>query len=357
MYERIGIAGLGLMGGSLAKAIRKGGLAKTLVAADADERTLMQAKDDGIIDAYSKEAEIFRGSEIVFLCLPVQKIKSFLTELSSVIDNDTVVSDMGSTKEDICSTALSLGMAANFVGGHPMCGAEKSGYEAATATLFENAYYILIPTMENSAALAKVKNLIEGVKALPVLLDANEHDRIVAMISHLPHLAAVSLVNAVEKCDNGYLHNLAAGGFKDLTRIASSSPEMWQDICVSNKDNILAGLDKVLFELGRFKERITGGGSTEDLFRAAKAYRDSFESGRKSEIVETYRITLDVEDRPGIIARVAAILAEQDINISNIGINNSREMEEGILEIRFYDKKSCDLSYDCLREQGYRVFK
>ena len=264
---------------------------------------------------------------------------------------------MGSTKMEIIRKVVELGISGHFVGGHPMTGGEKSGYEAASENLFENAYYILIPSEDNAPALNKVKTVIEGLKSLPVMLDAEKHDQILSMISHLPHLVAIALVNAVRNCGDNYMHTLAAGGFKDLTRIASSSPEMWEEICRSNQKNILSSIGLFCDELNVFKEKITEDKSTKAIFTEAKNYRDSFDSNRRSEIIKTYRITVDVEDRPGIIAEIAAVLAKEEINISNIGINNSRETDEGILDIRFYNSESRDKSYACLLNDGYRVFK
>lgn len=355
--KKIGIAGLGLIGGSLAKAIKREKLRYHIVASDANVNALTSALFDGVIDEYGTTPEVFHKCDLVFICVPVLMACDYLKQLSQYVSDSTIITDTGSTKNDIEQVAKALGLEQQFVGGHPMAGSEKSGYEAAVPNLFENAYYVLSENNDNTKSVSCVREIVQDIGALPMVMAAKTHDEVVSMISHVPHLVASSLVNAVDDINSPAMKILAAGGFKDITRIASGSPIMWRDICVSNATNIVVGLDRVIQQLQRFKQTVQQSNGTEMLLQKAKTYRDTLQDNRQSEIVPIYRITVDVDDRPGIIAEVASRLAEQSINISNIGINNSREMEEGVLEICFYERESRNRSFDYLNHLGYKAYK
>ncbi len=357
MLRQVGIVGLGLIGGSLAKAIRRHGLAEFIAAVDADRRALDRALSEGIIDQADTECGLLKQADIIFLCVPVLLAPAYLKKLTKTVHSQAIITDTGSTKSGIVATAEQLCIEHRFVGGHPMAGSEKSGYSASAGNLFENAYYILCENESNRDACGRVHALIRRIGALPMLLDAEQHDEIVGMVSHVPHVVASALVNAAAQSDEPAMRLLAAGGFKDITRIASSSPQVWRDICQANEANIAKGLQSVINQISRFQAVLARGEETEKQFIQAKQFRDGLADNRKSLLPRVFRITVDVEDRPGIIAEISGILAMKEINISNIGINNSREMEEGILEICFYDSESRDSSYAVLSAVGYRVFK
>lgn len=241
-----------------------------------------------------------------------------------------------------------------------MAGSEATGYRAARANLFENAYYILTPGQSTpSWAVDKLTGFVRGFGALPIVLEPGRHDYATAAISHVPHVLAAALVNAVRRLDgeDRIMHTLAAGGFKDITRIASSSPEIWESICLTNKENIADILDKLTDGINDFKSALCKEEKDrlKQLFSEAKKYRDSFHDNRVGAIVKTYDIIVDVEDKPGVIAAIASLLGEHQINIKNIGINNSREMEGGAMEICFYDRDSQALSLEILKNAGYTV--
>ena len=196
--------------------------------------------------------------------------------------------------------------------------------------------------------------------AIPLVLSGEEHDRATAAISHVPHVIASMLVNTVGSLDGpeSYMKTLAAGGFKDITRIASSSPELWTGICISNKDIILDTLSHFESDLNKFKNDLKNEEKTgiHDFFLSARDLRSTF-SERKSLIQKTFDILVDVDDKPGIIAIIASALAKENINIKNIGILNNRETEDGALEIQFENEESRESGIEALIQLGYKAKK
>lgn len=358
----IGIIGLGLMGGSLAKAIREKCAPSLITAYDIHETSLNQALGEGVIDAISDDDyKAFGSCDLIFLCAPVQKNMVSLKKLIAVTPSTCVITDIGSTKKEIIDLAKTLDCH-HFIGGHPMTGSEKSGIIASNSHLYENAYYILTPTPQTPDGMTKLlSSIITEIGALPIIVEPEDHDYITATISHVPHLIASSMVNMVKKLDNtkGQMHTLAAGGFKDITRIASSSPDMWQQICLTNKHKIMDIIDCFQNELKSIKEHIQQNHSEEiwHFFADSRDYRNSFSDHATGSIIKTYKVTVDVVDEPGIIAKIATVLSHNGINIKNIGINNNREHEEGVLEILFYDAHSRDMSIQILTGMAYKIYQ
>lgn len=362
MIKKIGFIGLGLIGGSLAKAIKNSNPSPYIVAYDINSDSLRMAKESHTIDDYTlKLDDNFSDCDIIFLCAPVKYNIEALKQLLPILNSNCIVTDVGSTKLDIMSEVKRLEFN-NFIGGHPMTGSEKTNYESSSSHLFENAYYILTP-MESTQSdmLHTLQQIILSIGALPVIVDSKEHDYITATISHVPHIIASALVNVVKELDNedGYMHTLAAGGFKDITRIASSSPTMWQQICLTNKDQILDVIISFQDALDKIKNHISSKNNEEiyNFFLTARDYRDSFSNKKLGPIVKYYEIVVDVVDKPGIIAEIATLLSNNSISIKNIGIINNRESEQGVLEIIFYDALSQQKSIELLTKMNYKVYK
>ena len=361
--QKIGFIGFGLIGGSLAKIWRKKHPDYVFIAYNykqAENKELMMAREDGVLNEIVTSITDFSDCDIVLLSAPVLSNISYLEELKKVVKSDCIITDVGSVKGSIADEAVRIGITGQFIGGHPMAGSEKTGYSNASVTLFENAYYILTP-FENTEEekLIRLRTLIEETKAVTVVIDAKRHDYITAAISHVPHVIASSLVGVVAKTDeeNGLLAMLAAGGFRDITRIASSSPAMWRDICLSNKESISVFLDKYIEELKGIKELIAD--KNEDrlyrLFESNKDYRDSLPL-RKSNMAVSHEILLYVPDEPGSIAIMASILAAKGISIKNMGIAHNREFSDGVLRIEFYDSNSKEEAIIAIKERNYKIF-
>ena len=243
-----------------------------------------------------------------------------------------------------------------------MTGSEKSGFSNAKAHLIENAYYILTPT--EKVAEEKVtayRDFIASLKALPIVLDYKEHDNITGTISHLPHIIASTLVNFVHDTDSEdeLMKALAAGGFKDITRIASSSPVMWQQICLKNGKNISRILGEYINALEHAKSLVDSGDEPAlySMFESSRDYRDSMPGSSAGPIKKQFALYCDIIDEAGGIATIATILASNNINIKNIGIIHNREFEEGVLRIEFYDEASSSKATALLQKYHYIVYE
>ncbi|MDF1616257.1 prephenate dehydrogenase [Petrocella sp. FN5] len=362
MIKQIGFIGFGLIGGSLAKSIRKYGLAEKLIAYDLHQAPLYQAINEGVLDYVATSLEDgFELCDLIFLCCPVKINIEMFNKLVGIVHDQCIITDVGSTKCDIHNALDTLNTNIKFVGGHPMTGSEKSGYEASSSQLFENIFYILTPSKTSRQEDVDVlKNLVIGIDSIPLIMDASIHDKTTASISHVPHVLAALIVNAVKHLDtdHGYMHTLAAGGFKDITRIASASPVMWQQICLSNKEPILDVLDYYKTMLITIEHYIKEEDAHHlfELFSEAQAYRNTFNDTSSGIFPRQYSFSVDVEDEPGIIAKIATLLSEAKINIKNIGIINNREIDNGVLNILFEDQSHMDLSITLLRNLGYTIY-
>ncbi len=354
----IGIIGLGLIGGSIAKAIKEKTNIK-IVASSRTEKSLADAKADGVIDEYTlDDLSIFSDCDIVFICTPVDKIPEYVKKLIPYIKSDCIITDVGSTKANIYDKMLEFENIC-FIGGHPMAGSEKTGYKSSKAHLLENAFYILTPTPNiTDDQLKTMFELVRLTGAIPMVLNAYLHDYTVAAISHVPHLIAAVLVNTVKNLDdeNQYMHTLAAGGFKDITRIASSSPEIWDSICQDNSDEISKVWNVFKKSVDYVDTALKNKESLYNFFDDAKNYRNTFTVKKATVLGSIYKITVDMKDRPGEIGTITTILSSQNINIKNINILNSREYSEGALEILFDSQADEDKAIHILEFMNYTIF-
>ena len=357
MYN-IGIVGLGFLGGSLAKSLAKLECIGKIIAYDNNFESLKLAKEENVIQDYSLDIdEKFHDLDIVFICTPVKLIPDMARRLEKVVKKDCVITDTGSTKKSIIEESKKLNV--EFIGGHPMVGSERSGYKTSKELLFENSYYIITKsekTTENSLNI--LKELIEGIGAIPIIIDENKHDYITATISHVPHVIAATLVNMVKRLDdeNETMKNLAAGGFKDITRIASSDPTMWENICSENKEEILKVLSEFKSILNSFESGIESDDRIYNFFDSSKKYRDSFAS-KKINGNNMPELDISIKDENGAIAKIATLLSNNDIGIRNIEVLNNRENNFGALKVIVRNYNERDKGYNVVKEAGYEVVK
>ncbi len=363
-FETFGFIGLGLIGGSLAKAIRHSWPESRIMAYTRTSKTAETALKEGAIDLICESVSdpAFSDCDLIFLCAPVQTNTEAVGRIKGILKKDALLSDVGSVKTGIHAAVKAAGLNGRFIGGHPMCGSEQSGYEFSQEHLFENSYYILTPSEGTPQALIdSYRELVSAFGALPIVLDYREHDFATAAVSHLPHLIASSLVNTVHELDSKdeLMKTIAAGGFKDITRIASSSPEMWQDICVSNNENIAEVMDTFIGELEKSRDAMMSGDkkSIYRMFESSRDYRDSFSDSSLGSIKKTYQIYCDIVDESGAIATIATVLAVNGISIKNIGIVHNREFDEGVLRIEFYEEEPSKAAAEILRQHRYRVWE
>lgn len=361
--NQIGFIGLGLIGGSLARTIRRIYPQADIIATSGHRETVEAAAKEGVIsNDRLLEMKDFSDCDLIILCCPVRKNIEYLQALKPYIKPGCLITDVGSVKGDIHRSVKELDMEECFIGGHPMAGSERTGFSASTSYLLENAYYILTPTEKTSVHdLEDFRLFIASLGAVPLVMDYDRHDHATASISHLPHIIAASLVNLIAETDDEQetMKTIAAGGFKDITRIASSSPEMWQHICASNREQILQLIDAFTAELHRMRDYIDRKASNEigSFFAQAKNYRDSINISTAGPIRQIYECFCDLIDEAGGIATIATILASNNISIKNIGILHNREFEHGVLHIELYDAQALKQAVALLRKYHYTVYE
>ncbi len=360
---------LGLIGGSVARAIREKHPDSTIIAYNRSPRSLDEAISDGVVDraVYQEEFEAngfsaFSDCDLIFLCAPVQKNEEFLALLKDVISGTCVITDVGSVKTGIHEAVKRLGMEANFIGAHPMAGSERVGYSNSKASILQNAYYILTPTQSvPKEKVEEYKALVESFDSIPLVISHEQHDYIVAAISHLPHVIAASLVNLVKDSDSeeGLMRLIAAGGFKDITRIASSSSDMWEQICMTNTDNIRRLLEAYIDSLKSIDASLSAhkGSDIHELFDTARQYRDSFTTIGSGPIKVNYRLFVDIADEPGALATIATLLATHGISIKNIGIIHNSEYQGGNMRIEFYTPEELEYAAKTLEDKRYTIHR
>ena len=327
-----GFIGLGLIGGSIARALKKSVPDIKIIACDINREALLLAKEAAVADVVTPAIDAsFTQCDYLFLCAPVRGNDGNLEAVKAVMKPGCLLTDVGSVKTAIHEAVREAGLEESFIGGHPMAGSERVGFANSKASLLENAYYILTPTARVPREKVEAyRDLVAGMGAIPLILDCRKHDYVTAAISHLPHVIAASLVNLVRDSDSedGIMRLVAAGGFKDITRIASSSPAMWQQICLTN-------------------------GSLYGQFESARIYRDSFLGASSGPIKPVYGISVDIDDKTGALARIVTLLAERGISIKNIGITHNRESEDGVLKLVFYGEAALAEASGLLAAEGY----
>lgn len=281
MIEQLTVIGVGLIGGSLARAAKRSGFVKTVVGCGRRQDELDKALELGVIDrAETDIATAVQGANVVMVAVPLGAMKSVFTAMKGALGERAILSDVGSSKRSVIDDAKAAfgELPAGFVPGHPIAGTEKSGVEASFAELYENRCVILTP-LESSAdwAVDTLKGLWESTGATVELMPAAHHDEVLAATSHLPHVLAFALVDTLGQMqESKEIFKFAAGGFRDFTRIASSDPDVWRDICVANGDALLDTLERYKKELDTLAEAIRQRDShqIETILRRAKEIRD-----------------------------------------------------------------------------------
>lgn len=359
---KIAIIGLGVIGGSLGLAIKQNNPRVTVVGFDSPS-VLRRARKRRAIDISAPSLRsAVSDAEIVFLCTPVDAILKLLPDVSRFISPTTIVTDVGSVKGVVQSCAkkyfASHGV---FIGGHPMAGSEGSGIEYADGLLFQNAVYVLCPPLGCGKKIQPLAALLKSIGARVLTMDAREHDHVAAAISHLPQLIAVSLMDNAARMNerNPAFLQLAAGGFRDMTRIASSPFYVWKDILSNNRDETMHALREFEKLLGQFRKGLHQN-SLSDVgkkFLRAKSFRDSIPKNTKGFIHSLHDLFIWVDDKPGMLATMTATLFRSGININDIELLKVREGQGGTFRLSFESAESARLAAKSLRAKGFRVAK
>ncbi|SIT66431.1 prephenate dehydrogenase [Edaphobacillus lindanitolerans] len=365
METKLAVIGLGLIGGSMALALQRHEGVE-VAGYDSDERTLREALHLGIIHSTAETArQAAEPADYIFFATPVNETIRLMKQASAEwsLKPGVILTDTGSTKTSIMEHAgLFREKDAVFVGGHPMAGSHKSGVRAAKEHLFENAYYLLTPASGKDEAHARrLENFLKVTKAKLAVVTAAEHDAMTAVVSHFPHLVAASLVRRLEdeSVEHPFARELAAGGFRDLTRIASSNPDMWRDITLQNRDELLDQLDLWQQEMEAVRAIVEAGDPDEirRFYDGARAYRDALPLKSQGALFSSFDLNVDIPDNPGAISEITGILAKAGISITNVRIVESRADVFGILVVSFQTADDRELGRVCLAENtSYEIY-
>ena len=355
--KTVTVIGLGLIGGSLAFVLKKKGIT---VRGVSSRETLEKARGMGIIDVgfdYTDMEEALKHSGFIFICTPLLDIEKRIPHVVEYAQKGTVISDVGSTKDLICRVAEKhMKKGIHFIGGHPMAGSEKRGIENASPFLFYDAVWVLTPLKGTpKKAVKSLSDFLAQLGAKIMLLPPDLHDRIAASVSHLPQLLAVLLTNELADKNSDLFRNLAAGGFRDMTRIASSSYGIWRDILLTNIDGIRDVLGDYKDELDTLLQRIDDESYLEQLFERANRERRTIPRYSKGFLKPLNDVRVTVEDKPGELARITNLIYYRGINVKDIEIVTVREGEGGILRLGFSQKNEAENAADILTTSGYEV--
>jgi len=357
----ISIIGLGVIGGSLGLAIKQIHPDYRITGYDRSD-PLRQALQRGAIDfGASSLSAALHDADIVFLCTPVSTILTFLPQVASLIKPSAIVTDVGSTKNEIVTAAKKYFRSKRiFVGGHPMAGSEGKGIDYADALMFQNATYVLCVDEKQRKNITALTSLLHSIGARVLFLSAKEHDAVAAAISHLPQLIAVAMMNLAGKKNrkNPAFLQLAAGGFRDITRIASSPYEMWNDILSSNAGEIRKVLREFSSLLTRYEKDLRTPKAQSNFarrFREAKTLRDAIPKNSKGFLHPLFEVYVSVDDKPGVLSHLTTALFKAKINIKDIELLKIRDGKGGTFRLSFDSRKEAEHAEHVLKEAKIKV--
>ncbi len=354
---QVAIAGLGLMGGSIGLALRERAGAH-VVGFDLDATEAAVAFERGCIDRVADSlAEACLGAELVVVATPVSTISSVVAEVMEATDASVTVTDIGSTKGHVVASVLAE-HCARFVGGHPICGSEAHGAVHARAELFTGATYFLTPSLESAPEhLSRVHALATAIGARPVVIDAEAHDRIVALTSHFPHVLANVLALQVAEAEvDGYRPVQSAGGsFRDMTRVAGANPAIWLDIFLDNRAAVLAAVEDAQARLSVVAEALRSGDQAflaDWIGAAGDARRAALAQAHHTEPSDLHELIVALPDRPGAISSIAQTLSAAGINIDEFVLSHISPEQGGEVRIVIAGREQADRAVELLQADG-----
>jgi prephenate dehydrogenase len=357
MPSNVFIIGLGLIGGSLGLALRGTHLVSQVAGFDSDPETVHKALQIGAIDVSKPLSQGAAEAEVIIICTPLKTYPDIIEEIKPYVKPGCIISDVGSTKQTVMQSFQALPPYVWIIGGHPMAGAEVKGIIGADRYLFENAVYVLTPdTNVPGQQVEFLGSLLASTGARIRIMEASRHDRLVATVSHVPHLSAVALVNLTAGREDDLM--MAAGGFRDTTRIASSTPELWEDILLSNRNMLLDKLGGLINELTEMKAALQDGdhATLHKKLAQAKEIRDLIPRVRRGLMPGFSDIVCIVPDQPGIIGKLGLILDQHKINIVDIEILRAREGDGGTIRLGVPSPHDAEQAVKALLAEGIRAW-
>lgn len=355
--EKISILGLGLIGGSIAKAIKAFNNEYKIFAFDKEE-VLESAITQKVIDGKLSSVTDVVGSQIIFLCFPLDYSLQVFKEIAPLLTKTNLLTDVCGVKNIFHEEWKNIKSNGFYVGGHPMTGKEKSGFENSDSLLFENSIYILTNEEKYFFAWDEFLDIIHSLGARINFLPPKVHDIIVASVSHLPQLLAVSLINSASLQNSDiHFYDYAAGGFRDMTRIASSSFDIWESIIKYNKDKIITALDSFENEFKQVRSIIEQNKLEElaEKFELARKKRDEIPKNTKGMISQLYDLFIYVKDQPGEIAKISSALFRNNINIKDMELLKIREGTGGTFRLAFSKKEEASKAKDIIKQEGFSI--
>jgi len=361
MATSVAVIGTGLMGGSLAMALQRHPDVGGVTVYDSSPSVREKASElPGCVVAGDIHSAV-DGADIVFIATPAGSVVDVFTSISGSTKAGAIVSDLASAKSRITSAIDSLESSrASFVGGHPMTGSEQSGIEAARPELYEDCYYILTPTDgTDPSALEALHRFLTKLGARVITLDPESHDRAMAAVSHVPHLVAQLLMDMAsrERERTKSVFKLAAGGFRDMTRIAASDTGLWIDICEENSDFIAARLRELSSDMSDLADAVESGDSAvlSEKFERARRERLELSTRGPRDPGDMFELRIAVPDEPGVISRITTAAGAAGVNIEDIGLVHPLEGEQGILTLRVKGEEQAGLAAGAADSLGYRA--
>jgi prephenate dehydrogenase len=355
IINSISIIGLGLIGGSIARAVRKFNPEISISAFDRHE-VLNLAYSSKVIDHKLKSAQEDVNSDIIFLCLPTESSLKIFEQIVPLLKDGQILTDVCGVKGIFEEKWKSLSSSGVYIGGHPMTGKEKGGYENSDPLLFENSVYILSSQAKDFPQTRILADLITSLGARVRFLDPFIHDKIIARVSHLPQLLAVSLVNTVvdEKSEINYL-DFTAGGFRDMTRIASGDFNIWRSVLKLNKEEVLSSIDKLISCLNSIRELLQKDEikKIEEEFDNARMRRDEIPKNTKGFLNPLFDIFVYVKDEPGVLSKLTTVLFTNSINIKDIELLKIREGEGGTFRLSFESEEDASKAKLLIERSGF----
>ncbi len=361
IFNKVALIGMGLIGGSIGLALKEKDLAANITCYDHDPATCVEAVKRGAADRSMESAvQAVQDADLVVLAVPVLSTIGLLKEILPEVKKGALLTDVGSTKGSIMAAVEQIiPPSVSYIGGHPMAGSEESGILGADPGLLENAIYVLTPGPDTpQQQLDKLSALLEKTGAQPLIIDPLSHDRIVALVSHLPHITAATLVRSAASAGNSDLiRTLAAAGFRDTTRVSLGNPAVWRDICLSNRWALLSAIKSFKSGLETLEEYLNepNAEAIEEYLLQARDYRSSVPHRGRGILPDLFEMIVLVRDTPGVIGKLTGLLGEAGINIDAIEILHVRELSGGSIRLGFRSREQQQRAVKLLENHGYAI--